>query len=152
MMRSILVPLDGSIFGEHAVPLAAGIARKANAMLHLVHVHQVVPPATIAGVAVMDAIDSHMRQDEEAYLADVLRRLEEGPPVKVKTALLDGEVSESLRLYSTQNNVDLVVLSTHGRGAMGRFWLGSIADHLIREMPTPVLLVRPPEEKADLTR
>src|SRR5262249_34965207 len=44
------------------------------------------------------------------------------------------------------------VMSTHGRGALGRFWLGSVADDLIRQMPRPVLLVHPPEGKCDLRR
>ena len=97
MIRSLLVPLDGSSFGEHALPLAASLARAANATLHLVHVHQVVPPATVAGVAVMDALDLHLRQDEQAYLADVTRRLGEKGPLQVKSALIEGEVAAALK-------------------------------------------------------
>jgi nucleotide-binding universal stress UspA family protein len=41
--------------------------------------------------------------------------------------------------------VDLVVLTTHGRGPLGRFWLGSVADALVRRLPVPALLVRPQE-------
>lgn len=152
MIRSILVPLDGSTFGEHALPLAAGLARRAGAVLHLVHVHQIVPPATIAGVAVMDAIDLHLRQDEQAYLADAARRVAEKNPLAVQTALVEGEVVPALREYALQHSTDLIVMSTHGRGALGRFWLGSVADELARETPRPVLLVRPHEGKPDLTR
>lgn len=152
MLRHVLVPLDGSTFGEHALPMAASLARKAGAVLHLVHVHQMVPPATVAGVAVLDAIDLHLRQDEQAYLADVARRVTEKFPLQVQTALTEGEVPVSLREYSRSHDVDLVVMSTHGRGALGRFWLGSVADDLVREMPRPVLLVRPREGKADLHR
>jgi len=46
MIRSILVPLDGSTFGEHALPMAASLARRAGATLHLVHVHEVSNPST----------------------------------------------------------------------------------------------------------
>jgi nucleotide-binding universal stress UspA family protein len=152
MVRSILVPLDGSTFGEHALPLAASLARRAGATLHLVHVHQIVPPETIAGIAVMDAIDVHTRQDEQAYLADVARRVGEAGPVSIKTALMDGAVAHALCEYAEQQFVDLVVMSTHGRGALGRFWLGSVADDLMRELPRPVLLVRPHEGKPDLGR
>jgi nucleotide-binding universal stress UspA family protein len=152
MIRSILVPLDGSTFGEHALPLAAALARRAGAVLHLVHVHQLVPPATVAGVAVMDTIDLHLRQDEQAYLADVARRVAEKGPITVKTALIDGEVVSLLHQHASLVSADLVVMSTHGRGAMGRFWLGSVADDLVRETPLPVLLVRPQEGKADFQR
>lgn len=150
MLGSILVPLDGSPFGEHALPMAVGLARRAGAELHLVHVHQMIPPATIEGVAIYDAVDLHHRQDEQAYLADVSRRL--GEKARVKTALLDGDVGTALKDYAATVAADLVVMSTHGRGAIGRFWLGSVADKLLHEMQRPVLLVHPGEGKPDLNR
>jgi nucleotide-binding universal stress UspA family protein len=152
MLRSILVPLDGSSFGEHALPLAAGLARRAGAVLHIAHVHQVIPPATVAGVAVMDTLDLHLRQDEQAYLADVARRLHEKGPLQTNFALLEGEVAAALKAQAARVEADLVVMSTHGRGAMGRFWLGSVADDLVHDLPRPVLLVRPGEGQADLKR
>lgn len=152
MVRSILVPLDGSTFGEHALPMAASIAMRAGATLHLAHVHQIVPPATVAGVTVMDSIDLHLRQDEQAYLADVARRLSEKRSLSLRSALLDGDVSPALCDYMRSNQVDLVVMSAHGRGALGRFWLGSVADELVRESPAPLLLLRPQEGKPDLAR
>jgi nucleotide-binding universal stress UspA family protein len=48
--------------------------------------------------------------------------------------------------------VDLVVMTTHGRGPFSRFWLGSVADEFLRRAPVPVLLVRPQETKPDLGR
>lgn len=150
MLRSILVPLDGSSFGEHALPLALALARRAGAVLHMVHVHHIVPPTTIAGVAVMDTVDLHLRQDEQAYLADVSRRVKDTGPVEYHSVLVEGDVSAALYHYATHNRIDAVVMSTHGRGTMGRFWLGSVADDLIREMPLPVILIRPGEGKADL--
>jgi nucleotide-binding universal stress UspA family protein len=152
MIRSILVPLDGSTFGEHALPLATSLARRAGATLDLVHVHQVVPPATIAGVAVMDTLDLHLRQDEQAYLADVARRITDNGPIRIKTALIDGDVVSSLCAQAALAEADVTVMSTHGRGALGRFWLGSVADQLVRDMPRPVLVVRPHEGKPDLHR
>src|SRR6185295_11344907 len=100
MIRSILVPLDGSDFAEHALPLAGGLARKAGAKLHLAHVHRAPPPTTFATVMVFDVDDLHVRQDEQAYLADVARRLNEcEEPVNLKTALLFGEVGEAVEMY-----------------------------------------------------
>ncbi|MFO0930917.1 MAG: universal stress protein [Gemmataceae bacterium] len=152
MVRSILVPLDGSTFGEHALPLAASLARKADGVLHLIHVHQVVPPATVAGVAIMDSLDIHLRQDEQAYLADVARRVAQAGPINVKTALIDGEVGPALAEFASRVGAELVVMSTHGRGALGRFWLGSVTDDLVHELARPLLLVHPGEGKPDLGR
>jgi nucleotide-binding universal stress UspA family protein len=154
MIRSILVPLDGSAFGEHALPLAASLARKAGAMLHLVHVHQPAPPVPAVGFEMVDLFDLHLREDELAYLADVSRRVHDAADVPVKTALLtEGDVVRSLRDYASTNAVEQVVMATHGRGAMGRWWLGAVADELARTMPRPVVLIRPEEDgKTDLGR
>src|SRR5690606_2280404 len=67
MLRALLVPLDGSAFGEHALPIALGLARRTGAHLQLAHVHQLVPPATIAGVAVMDNLELRLKKEEMAY-------------------------------------------------------------------------------------
>src|SRR5262245_5245425 len=144
MLRSILVPLDGSDFAEHALPLATGLARKAGVKLHLAHVHRAPPPTAFAGIVALDVEDLHVRQDEQAYLADVARRLNEcDEPVALKTALLFGEVGEAVEMYCLRESVDLVVMATHARGAFGRFWLGSITDELTSRLSQSVLLVRP---------
>ena len=96
MVRSILVPLDGSTFGENALPFALSLARRSGAAVHLAHVHQNYPPAHVAGIAVMDSFDLHLRQDEQAYLADVARRVRYKLDEPVKTKLLDGEVVAAL--------------------------------------------------------
>jgi nucleotide-binding universal stress UspA family protein len=152
MLRTILVPVDGSSFGEHALPMAVGLAQKAGATLHLAHVHQPVPPATIAGVAIMDHLELHRRQDEQAYLSDLARRVTEGRTVSLKTALLEGDVAAAIHDYAKAQGVGLIVLSTHGRGALSRFWLGSVADQLIREATLPVMLYRPQEGRAELKK
>lgn len=154
MLRSILVPLDGSTFGEHAIPVAAGLARKSGAVLHLVHVHQPAPPIPAVGFEMVDLFDLHLREDELAYLADLARRVQEQANVPVQTTLLaEGDVAHSLREFVNEKGAELLVLSTHGRGTLGRWWLGAVADELARTMPCPVVLVRPEDEgKADFAR
>jgi len=150
MIRSILVPLDGSTFGEHALPLAAWIARRAPTSLQLVHVHRPAPVATIEGVIIMDDIELSMRQEEQAYLDKVVHRLRVDASVPASATLLDGDVATAIHDRAIAEKADLVVLSTHGRGALGRFWLGSVADELVRRLPMPILMVRPAEGPIDL--
>ncbi len=153
MIRKILVPLDGSEFGEHALPLAASLAKKTGAMVHLVHVHQPAPPIPAAGLEMVDLFDVHLRQDEEAYLADAARRLRDLADVPASAMLLEGgNVPNLLREYAQSADAEMVVMSTHGRGTLGRWWLGSVADELARSMPRPVVMVRPGEGKADLSQ
>jgi nucleotide-binding universal stress UspA family protein len=151
MIRSVLVPLDGSTFGEHALPLALGVARRAGAVLHLVHVHQIIPPATVGGVAIMDNLEMTLKEEERAYLTGVAERLRKLAPIEVRIALLEGDVVSALQARMQQVATDLVVMGTHGRGALGRFWLGSVTDELVRQVHVPLLLVRPRDEKPDLT-
>lgn len=153
MLRSILVPLDGSKFGEHALPMALSIARRAKATVHLVHVHQVIPPTAIAGVSVLSDLDQRFREDEQNYLDNLAKKIQEGRPVEMETVLLEGDAVPALQQYALENEIDLIVMSTHGRGAISRFWLGSIADEVVHEMTQPVLLIRPEDEQTpDLTK
>ena len=149
MIRSILVPLDGSTFAEHALALAAWIARRAPASLQLVQVHRPVPPADMEGIWSLDDGELSMRREENAYLGRVAHRVEGETSVPAGVALLDGDVAAAIQDRATEAAADLVVLSTHGRGTLGRFWLGSVADELVRRLPIPVLLVRPAEGPVD---
>ncbi len=150
MIRSVLVPLDGSSFGEHALPLASKIARRAGASLHLARVHQSLPPPFAVGAGFVDEVDLALKSRENASLQDAARRLDCESSRRLTTELLVGEVATALSARAA--DTDLVVMSTHGRGPLGRFWLGSVADQLIRVLPVPVLLVRPRESLPDFSR
>jgi nucleotide-binding universal stress UspA family protein len=142
MYRSILVPLDGSAFGEHALPFALSLARQAGAHLHLAHVHVTPIPA--------DANDAELRASERMYFEGLVQRIEAHWDVPITTMLLDGPVAATLHEYAIARQADLVVMTTHGRGALSRFWLGSIADTLIRQVSLPLVLIRPQEQPLDL--
>ncbi len=150
MIRSVLVPLDGSSFSEHALPLASRIARRAGARLHLARVHHALPPPFAIPPGSVDEVDLVIRNRENASLQDAARRLDGESFRQLTTELLDGEVAAALSARAA--DTDLVVMTTHGRGPLGRFWLGSVADQLIRVLPVPVLLVRPRESLPEFSR
>jgi nucleotide-binding universal stress UspA family protein len=144
--RSILVPLDGSSFAEQAVPVASLIARQGRGKLRLVLVHP-VPPAPIdpAAAKVFTSIDLATRKSERRYLRGVQTRLRAGGVPLSAAVTLTGKPGGALTRYAREIGADLVVMATHGRGGVRRAWLGSVADHLIRTLRIPVLLVRPRE-------
>ncbi|MEN9937870.1 MAG: hypothetical protein RLZZ387_4449 [Chloroflexota bacterium] len=145
MLRSILVPLDGSPFGERALPLACSIAARAGSRLVLAHVHVAAAPlVTDALPGFDDLLDNEQRMSEQAYLTEIAARVA-APGVAVTTTVLDDPVVTALHGYALDNSVDLIVMTTHGRGAISRFWLGSVADTLVRRTTLPVLLERPRE-------
>jgi nucleotide-binding universal stress UspA family protein len=146
--RLVLVPLDGSAFAEQALPLATEIARRTGAMLQLALVHHPVPAlATALEVPQIESqLDQEGRMNESNYLSGVVERVRSTANVAVTSALLDGPVAEALEEQVSEAGADLVVMTTHGRGALSRFWLGSVADHLMRHVHVPVLLIRPSGE------
>lgn len=148
MFRSILVPLDGSGFGEQALPVAISLARRLGAAIQIVHVH--VPAWGVYGERGWpydETLDSAMRERDRAYLDTTLERLAAVADVPLSSALLDGTIANAISRHAAETGVDLLVLTTHGRGPLARFWLGSVADTLVRQVDTPLLLV-PPQAKA----
>lgn len=151
MPRSILVPVDGSNFAEHALPYALGIARRTGAHLHLALVHvpfEIVSPSYPLAEELAER-EALQRDEDAAYLERLVQRTGSSD-VTVRPALLRGHVAAAIGRFVEEESVDLVVMTTHGRGGLQRAWLGSTADSLIRRLMIPLLLVRPAEETREL--
>ena len=153
MYRSILVPLDRSSFAEQALPLAFGIARRGNVPLDLVEVHALYAlEDPLAGRLHFDKNeDAEWKQQEQVYLDATAKWAAVASQLRITTAVLSGSVAlpesvaASILERARAANVDLIVMTTHGRGVLGRLALGSVADELIRHARVPVLLMRPIE-------
>lgn len=145
MYRALLVPLDGSSFAEQALPMAVEIAVRSGATLHIVVVHSAIAvvPGPGEPVVLDPAVDDASRRQEEKYLATVSKPLTGQGVHQVVTSLLDGPTAQRIGDYVRAHAIDLVVLTTHGRGVLSRFWIGSVADRLVRLLETPILLIRP---------
>jgi nucleotide-binding universal stress UspA family protein len=146
MVKHVLVPLDGSGFGEQALPAAIAVAEKSRATIELVHVYDPVPPPYVLAQRplVPDlTLDEQLRRDRLQYLAALEAWLGENTSLRVTTAMLDGAVGRTLAEYVEQREPDVIVMTTHGRGGLTRLWLGSVAQHLVQHCAVPVLLIRP---------
>ena len=140
MLRSILVPLDGSWFAECALDVALPLARRAGASLELIHVR--APDVYQAAIPMYEPrLDHELAADDRRYLEGLAARVP--PGVDVSSVVLVGAVLPSLSAHVARHEGALVVMTTHGRGGVSDRWLGSTADRLVRRSPTPVLLVRP---------
>ncbi len=151
LVQTIMVPLDGSALSAQALHFATSLAKRTQATLHLVHVH--VPLSfSYAGVGVNGTvfnsweIDNQQRTLEAAYLDGHRQRIAEEYGIVTSSEVLEGPVVEMLVAFAATAAIDLVVMSTHGRGPLVRFWLGSVTDGMIRRTTTPLLIIRPHEQ------
>jgi nucleotide-binding universal stress UspA family protein len=140
-LAHLVVPLDGSPLAENAVNPAMELARAAGARLTLLRVE----PWLTEGSAPYGAVREFTLLEDEAasaaedYLAGVRRQLPDD--LNVEPVVLRGRAAESLIEFCLHERIDLVVMTTHGRGGFRRMVIGSTADRLVRS-GIPTLLVR----------
>jgi len=147
MFGSLLVPLDGSPFAEQALPLALSIARRAGSRLDLVRAHVVyaLNERPYVRLPYDPALEAEWVQQEQLYLDATARWVTAGSRMPVNTALVYGLAADAILAHTQASKADLIVMTTHGRGPASRFFLGSVADELIRRSSVPLLLTRPSE-------
>jgi nucleotide-binding universal stress UspA family protein len=150
MFRKIAVPLDGSTLAERALPPALALVEKTGGELHLVNVVVSFPAFAWAGEPSErseGAADEGSRKAARRYLQDVAQRIAEaGYDVVVRTHVLTGTPAHAVAEWTTEERVNLLVMTPHGRGRVERVWLGSVADGLVRRAPCPILLWRADDE------
>jgi nucleotide-binding universal stress UspA family protein len=139
LYRSILVPLDGSKLAEQAVTVAANMAKRLGATLHLVHVYA---PAVVDEFVQYGVSGEAARTAAEQYLLEAADRLRAVHGATISATVLDGPTASTIVTHAAATGADLIVMSSHGRTGASRFWLGSVADAVIRSAVMPVLLSR----------
>ena len=149
-IRRIMVPLDGSAYGEAAIPLAAELAELFDAELRLVRVAETGQLATSFGTTLFSTtreVVSLLAQDLEAaadaYLATTSERLS-SRGLRVYPVTLRGFPTAELLAQERNALVDLVVMATHARSGLGRIVVGSVAEELLQAGRRPILMVHPP--------
>ncbi len=146
MYQHIMVPLDGSKLAECVLPHVEVIARGCNAKK--VTFARVVEPLHFYG-GVESRFSPEERQRLEAvgmdsarsYLDQIVRQLKYNR-VKIQFEVLYGKVADELADYVNQNEVDLIIISTHGHSGLGRWVWGNVADRILRHTSVPVFMVR----------
>jgi nucleotide-binding universal stress UspA family protein len=139
MFKSILVPLDGSQLAEAALPAAASLAEKLGSPVTLLHVVEKNAPASVHS-------ERHLTREDEAesYLAEVAAREFEAS-VRVTTHVHDREVTDvpgSIAEHASELNPDLIVMCAHGSGGIRNLLFGGIAQQVLAQGDTPLLLVQ----------
>jgi nucleotide-binding universal stress UspA family protein len=143
----VVVPLDGSSFAEHAIPIAEVLAHTSTGRMELVGVTRDT-----------DRDDAQRQQErkEEAALAQSAKGLEDylrqmawslgKGGVEVHYTVRSGSIATEIDRLARDVRADIIVMSTHGRSSVERMLRGSVADGVVRRSDIPVLMIRPREE------
>jgi universal stress protein A len=144
-LQNICVPVDFSETSAAALKYGKALAEGFDAKLHLLHVLINWVPAGDFPVSpdfYKDLEQSARKQLDEQLTADEVKKYQ------ARLELVNGnsEFVEIIR-YAKEQNIDLLVLGTHGRGPIAHMLMGSVAEKVVRKAPCPVLTVRHPEHE-----
>lgn len=142
MYKKILVPLDGSELSESVLDHVITIAT--SCQVPEVVLLRVREPLDNSVRVTLDAeiaeeLDQAYNDEAANYLKSIAKTLEQ-KDIAVKVEVLSGNPAEEIIKYSRNTDVDLIIMSTHGRSGVSRIVFGSVADKVIRQTEVPVLL------------
>jgi len=144
-LKRILVPTDFSDHSERAAAYAVELARRYQAEeVHCVHVSDI--PADLLATSAYymtgpsEQFVEQVRAEGRKSLESFVQKHLAGVPVR--TAFLEGRPFVEIVRYVRENNIDLVVISTHGRSGIKHALFGSVAEKVVRKAPCPVLVVK----------
>lgn len=143
----ILVPTDGSEGVERAVSHAVNLAAAHGATIHAVYVVNTAGFTGLPMESSWEGVEEMLREDAENAL-EMVRTLADRRGVTVETHVLEGPPQREIVRYAEEEDCDLVVMGTHGRGGIDRLLLGSVAEKVVRASNVPVMTVRVGQEAA----
>ena len=150
-IRRILVPLDGSALSAGVLPATVSLARAAGAKLLLLRAVPIVPvltsyepttPITLVPLVRDQAATDELSEAAQRELDTVAARLRDETKLEVEAhVVVEEHMAAAIADFAVANDVDVIAMSTHGRGAT-RWLFGSVADKVLRASKIPVLLRR----------
>ncbi|MDO9264766.1 MAG: universal stress protein, partial [Desulfosalsimonadaceae bacterium] len=144
-INTILCATDFSKLSEPVVAYGITLAKEFNAKLIVCHVVD-FPTVSMYGEAVLEPIDHQNRFME--YARAEIDRLVSGAAIDYHAMVAVGNTTDEIAHLVDEQQVDLVIVATHGRSGLKRFFLGSVTERLIRTLPCPLLVLRGETEDA----
>jgi len=161
MYQKIMIPLDGSELAECVLPHAeafikGGMARTAVFLWVLEPLPTAMYGASVETFAssaqedifasnadYWEKMDAERKSTAEEYLNKMAQRFNPYG-TELKCEVLEGQIAETMASYAEKNNIDLILIATHGRSGVSRWLMGSVADRVLHYSRVPVLMVRAP--------
>jgi len=141
MYKKILVPLDGSELAEKALEHAEKLAETFDAEIILFQVITFKPIYVVAELVTPFVVDEKQKEAIERYLTNLAEKLKKRG-FKITAMVRTGQqVAVEIIDFAKETGVDLIVMCTHGRSGISRWVLGSVANKVLTQAETPILLV-----------
>lgn len=139
----ILLAVDGSVYTTKSVRYLATHLEwfKNEPELHLLHVKLPIPAGRVRAVAGKELIERYYQEETDAALAPaekILRKL----AIPFQRCCKVGDIAKEIQAYAAKNKIDLIVMGSHGHGALKNLVMGSVATKVLAATKTPVLIVR----------
>jgi nucleotide-binding universal stress UspA family protein len=144
MFDRILVTTDGSELSNEALQVAVDLARPMGSLLLVLHViPDLFYPKTKEGVSgTLEAVHHEQSRDSTGILSDAMQQLDYNHAKPLTLEAHSERVADVISRVAHQENVDLIVMGTHGRQGFDKILLGSVAERVAHLAKPPVMLVR----------
>ncbi len=148
-LKNILVATDFGEASDAALAYGRELARTFDATLHVLHVADdvYVRLGGDAYVAVLPELQKDVEQAAHTSLDNLIGVPAAGEPAVQKVVLTSASTAAAVVQYAKDTSIDLIIVGTHGRGAVAHLLMGSVAERIVRTAPCPVLTVRHPEHE-----
>jgi len=147
-LKNVLVATDFSEPSDAALMYGRELATRFGATLHVLHVAQNIYISTFGAenyAAMAPGLQQQIEDDARQQLHQLLIDNDgSGPPI-IPAILTSSSPASAILDYAKDHNIDVIVMGTHGRGALAHLVMGSVAERVVRLAPCPVLTVRHPE-------
>jgi nucleotide-binding universal stress UspA family protein len=153
-LKKILYPTDFSEYSLAALPYAVRLTQQNDAELFCLHVVEMPQEEYLTSEYMVPLNVPHVPEDKvlrnararmERFIAEKLSGLN-----RVTSRVLTGIPFVEIIRYARDQSIDLIVIGTHGHGALAAMLLGTVAEKIVRKAPCPVLTVRHPEHKFEM--
>ena len=140
--KNILAPTDFSDVSNSAAAYAGRLAVATGARLHLHHVvHDAMGGKTMLETQHLGHAMDDAEQEGKAKLEELLSE-DDRASLSLTSYVGFGPPADQITEYAAKNNIDLIVMGTHGRSGIEKMWLGSVTEKVLRQAGCPVLVVR----------
>jgi nucleotide-binding universal stress UspA family protein len=142
-LERVLLPTDFSESARHAFTYALSLAQKYDAALHLLHVIEVLPSGYTselfpgAMTRVVEEISGYARAEMAKLVQEATGQ---GRPPR--ELIVQGKPAAEILRVAAEDTVDIIVIGSHGRGALSHALFGSTTERVVRKAPCPVLICR----------